>query len=85
MSEESVKKCDVCGERQLSSNGWIRYRDPIDGHFWVRSKKDKRSASQALYKDACGHTCVIKALVAWLVVVHVNVPVVMEEKNETPK
>ncbi|HLE19237.1 MAG TPA: hypothetical protein VI728_13235 [Syntrophales bacterium] len=81
--DENVKKCDVCNERQLSANNWIKYRDPPDGHFWVRGKRDKKSASQALYKDACGHTCAIKAFNNWLVAVHVNVATEVK-KDETP-
>ena len=80
--DESVKTCDQCGERQLSANGWIQYRDPPDGHFWARGKRDKKSASQTLYKDACGHSCAIKALVAWLTVVHVNVRVEVKKDGD---
>ena len=71
--DDPGKTCDVCGERQLSANGWIRYRDIIKLEFVVlRKKSQTRNLSD--YKDACGHTCTIRALNSWLVAVHVNAP-----------
>ena len=76
--DDPGKKCDICEIRQLSSNGWIRYQDGLN--FVVLRPKTKTSAQ---CRDACGHSCVIKAFVAWLTAVHVNAPVVTEErKNE---
>ena len=80
MSEESVKRCDQCGERQLSANNWIRYRDPVDGDFVVLRKKTKK---KDFYKDACGHSCVLRAFNSWLTAVHVNAPAEVK-KDETP-
>jgi len=69
--DESVKRCDQCGERQLSANNWIRYRDPPAGDFIVKRKWGKLSSTYT-HKDACGHSCVIKAFSTWLAAVHVN-------------
>ena len=81
--DDPGKKCDICGERQLSANRWIRYRDPPAGDFLVKSKRSK-IVSTHTHKDACGHTCALKAFNNWLVAVHVNAPVIAEEKkNET--
>jgi len=77
--DDPGKKCDQCGERQLSANNWIRYRDSPRERFTALSKKGK---SLAGYKDACGHTCVIKAFNSWLTAVYVNVPVEVK-KDET--
>ena len=71
--DESVKTCDQCGERQLSANGWIRYQDSMSGSFVVLTKKSRVRVFG--YRDACGHTCVIKAFNNWLTAVHVNAPV----------
>ena len=82
MSNETIKSCDICGEHQLSANGWIRYQDPPAGDFIVKRKRGKLASTYS-HKDACGHTCIIKAFVAWLGVVHVNAPV-EGKKDETP-
>lgn len=83
--DDPGKKCDICGERQLSANGWIRYRDPVSNDFIVKKKGGRISSTYnaATYKDACGHSCVIKAFVAWLTAVHVNAPV-EGKRDETP-
>ena len=78
--DDPGKKCDICGERQLSANNWIRYRDPPLGNFSVLRKKGKSSAA---HKDACGHSCVLLAFNSWLTAVHVNVPAEVK-KDETP-
>ena len=81
--DDPGKKCDICGERQLSANGWIRYRDPFAGEFRIKPKHKPRIQTASTHKDACGHECIIKALVTWLGANHVNAPMELK-KDATP-
>ena len=69
--DDPGKTCDICKLRLPSSNGLIRYQDPVDGDFIVFRKKTKTKLKT---RDCCGHTCMIKAFNNWLVAVHVNAP-----------
>ena len=79
--DDPGKKCDICGERQLSANNWIRYQDSLSGSFVVLTKKSRIRVFG--YKDACGHSCVLRAFNSWLTAVHVNAPAEVK-KDETP-
>jgi len=78
--EQSIKSCDVCGERQLSANSWLRF-SPKPRKFTAYGSKEKLKAK--LVKDACGRACLLQAFNTWLGAVHVNAPAEVK-KDETP-
>ena len=77
MSEETIKRCDFCGERQQTANGWIRFSSS-GRKFIVYGQKEKLKEN----KDACGRECLVKAFSKWLDETHVNAPV-EGKKDET--
>ena len=80
MSEETIKRCDFCGARQQTANGWIRFW-PTARKFSAYGPKEKLKAE--LVKDACGRECLIKAFSKWLDETHVNAPA-EGKKDEAP-
>ena len=72
MSEETIKRCDLCGARQQTANGWLRF-SPKPRKFTAYGPKEKPKEESV--KDACGRECLVKAFSKWLEETHVNAPV----------